>query len=437
MSARYIGFVKRLWAVTRDVVTLDTVFSLTRLHYLFLILLALFFFSNHESGVAFVLLLVFLTVLLGLLMTRLVIQELWGERRVPCRTYQEESIGVEVIVHNPSRFSVPKVLLCEHAPILGSRRFLTVDSLGGRSQVRFFYRVACEAAFGCYELGRMELVGSDFFGFYRTTRPFGVSQPFVLLPRLYSLSDIPLVGTLVRRPTCVPVGAGGEMNPVITGVREYRPGDPVSAIHWPSLARTGRAVVKEFESYAVPRTHVVCDLAFYDGAEWIYNGPCEIVFKVGLSLVQALADQRLSVSLAVADDDLVVRAVEPGIENMSSLLEWACLWKRVSYLSLPALLGRYAELVEVGDTVLCVVGTGAIDPLSRALSCLARLRELNARCVVFVVDFPVDEEVVSSTDLRLHLDGLGFPYCILGDPKTVEKDLREFASGRLQTLQAF
>jgi uncharacterized protein (DUF58 family) len=33
----------------------------------------------------------------------------------------------------------------------------------------------------------------------------------------------------------------------VAGVREYAPGDSFNRIHWPSTARAGRLIVKEFE----------------------------------------------------------------------------------------------------------------------------------------------------------------------------------------------
>jgi uncharacterized protein (DUF58 family) len=49
------------------------------------------------------------------------------------------------------------------------------------------------------------------------------------------------------------------MTPHAVGIREYLPSDPMKRIHWPSTARRGRFMVKEFEQPQAKRVVILLD----------------------------------------------------------------------------------------------------------------------------------------------------------------------------------
>ncbi|MEX0767600.1 MAG: DUF58 domain-containing protein [Microthrixaceae bacterium] len=101
---------------------------------------------------------------------------------------------------------------------------------------------------------------SDPFGLLRSTLSIGQSTSLLVLPHVWPLPD--LAGTLGQ------VNESGAGNSALfsgndaefSGLREYVPGDDLRGIHWPTTARLGQAVVRQFEPPWQRRTTVLLDL---------------------------------------------------------------------------------------------------------------------------------------------------------------------------------
>ncbi|MBI2864320.1 MAG: DUF58 domain-containing protein [Chloroflexi bacterium] len=99
---------------------------------------------------------------------------------------------------------------------------------------------------GRFTLGPVAISSSDPFGFFQGTRLVKETKTLLVYPSTVDLpgfeipgGDLPGEGRLHSRTH--------QMTPVASGLRDYQPGDAYNRIHWPSTARTGRLLVKEFE----------------------------------------------------------------------------------------------------------------------------------------------------------------------------------------------
>lgn len=68
----------------------------------------------------------------------------------------------------------------------------------------------------------------------------------------------------------------------VRGLRDFRNGDSIRHIHWPSSARQGRLLVREFDSESLPVFNLYLDLA----AKWHDRQQFELAVQVAYSLVQ-------------------------------------------------------------------------------------------------------------------------------------------------------
>lgn len=99
---------------------------------------------------------------------------------------------------------------------------------------------------GEYHFQGMIVTCTDFFGW--TIRQVKVDKPqiFLVYPKLYPVTTVPLKmqydqGTTVSLYSLI------KDTTMVTGVREYVPGDRFSWIHWKSFAKNGELRTKEFE----------------------------------------------------------------------------------------------------------------------------------------------------------------------------------------------
>jgi uncharacterized protein (DUF58 family) len=111
---------------------------------------------------------------------------------------------------------------------------------------------------GTYVVGPVELPRADPFGFCRRVKALGDPQVISVHPRCLRLKPLP---TGMSRNL---EGPSSDMSPQGTvtfhRLREYVVGDDLRTVHWPSTAKVGKLVVRQYVDTAQPYTVVLVDL---------------------------------------------------------------------------------------------------------------------------------------------------------------------------------
>jgi uncharacterized protein (DUF58 family) len=112
---------------------------------------------------------------------------------------------------------------------------------------------------GVYTLGPLTATLGDPFGLFRYSWRDTHARQIVIYPPLVRLP-----------PLLVPQGRRGglahadllqiNVTPSVGGLREYTPGDPPSRIHWPTVARTDKLMIKEFDQERAGAFWIALDL---------------------------------------------------------------------------------------------------------------------------------------------------------------------------------
>ena len=148
-----------------------------------------------------------------------------------------------------NRSFIPKLWLevRDHSTLPEHEVSRVISPLGGRKVQSWNVKTRCRQR-GRFRMGPLSLSSGDPFGLFRQTRTLAepAQAPFIVYPALVEVPDFaPQVGylpggdTMRRRTPYVTTN--------VAGVREYAPGDTFNRIHWPSTARLGRLISKEFE----------------------------------------------------------------------------------------------------------------------------------------------------------------------------------------------
>lgn len=122
-----------------------------------------------------------------------------------------------------------------------------ISPLGARKMHSWTVKTRCLQR-GRFTLGPIAIASGDPFGLFRRSR--ALEEPgeasFIVYPAIVEVPNFaPQVGflpggdTMRRRTPYVTTN--------VSGVRDYAPGDSFSRIHWPSTARMGKLISKEFE----------------------------------------------------------------------------------------------------------------------------------------------------------------------------------------------
>lgn len=173
---------------------------------------------------------------------------------------------------------------------------------------------------GLYHLGPARLSGSDPFGMFQFSRSIGEPTPVLVYPETVDLTGFALPGGQL---------AGGDRRrrgwhqttSHVASVREYRPGDPVRHVHWPSTARSGRLMVKEFDAEPSADLWVVLDLQADAQRGTGDESTEEYAVKIAASVGRHFLAQGRSVGLIAIGREHRIVSSDRGQRQLIKLLE--------------------------------------------------------------------------------------------------------------------
>jgi uncharacterized protein (DUF58 family) len=208
---------------------------------------------------------------------------------------------------------------------------------------------------GVFQLGPVFFHSGDPFGLFRHQRQLSGTSTLVVYPIAL---DLPRFS---RLPGDLPGGnLQGERvqftTPNVAGVRDYHPGDTFNRIHWPTTARHGKLMVKEFELDPFSDVWLVLDL---DEATLVGKGP-HSTEEYGVTVAASLAKHFLRENRAVGllSQGQVLTA-DRGPRQLLRMLELLAFVKPKPQPRLYELL--LAEQQRFGRTDCLVVVTGTTD----------------------------------------------------------------------------
>ena len=183
-----------------------------------------------------------------------------------------------------------------------------------------------------------------------------------------------------------------DVTPHAAGVREYTTGDTLKRIHWPTTARRGKLMVKEFEQdpqaevwlfldaekriqaqlpYEVPETQV--DALFFGKRPKFNLPPSTLEYSISItaSLAHYFILQKRAVGLVTAGRVYTVILAERSVRQESKILETLAFLEGDGRLSLAAVITAQAQQLPLGSSVILVTPSAsnelliAVDDLQR------------------------------------------------------------------------
>jgi uncharacterized protein (DUF58 family) len=343
------------------------------------------------------------------------------ERRTPAEVHQGDGAFVELVVSNPTRglragVVVDDTLLSPVSFDVGTLRPGERVELGG-------VRVAERR--GPQEGGTVALRSAAPFGVAERRRPAPAPASCLVLPKLWPLGKLPFVDATATSERALHSHPRRGAGPEYLSVREYRTGDSMRHVHWPSTARTGTVMVREFEEERTRRIAIVVDTVADAGDAWTpLDACCSAAASIALA---AAADGQGARLLVAGERDVEVAAHEDGRALLRRLAHLA-----PSGRSLAEVGPDLADALHGAETVVVVFPTWRANAASALVPALATLAAPGVRVVaVAVVLHPATAgrfamPAAEADDLLADLRRTGFETY----PWTPGEDLAEALSGR-------
>lgn len=222
-----------------------------------------------------------------------------------------EEIEMIEVLENRSRLPLPWIRLEAMLPVAfqfaGSadtvisegtvyQNHSSLFSLGGRTRIVRRHHMVCRQR-GRFQLDSASMSVGDLFGLARFNRPIRLQVAVTIYPAYLPVQHMPDAyrswqGEVETRRWI------NEDPFLITGVREYRSGDPMNQVHWGATARTGELQVYQHGYSADPEVMILLNLELN---EQMWNTVTE----------PAAAEYAISCA-ATAAADLIQRGMKAG-----------------------------------------------------------------------------------------------------------------------------
>ncbi|MEK7434106.1 MAG: DUF58 domain-containing protein [Cyanobacteriota bacterium] len=166
---------------------------------------------------------------------------------------EDDLIEIEVILENTSNRTISFLGVEEEELIKKNNQVLKVNgkkffiSILPKEKKSFFYQIKPDVR-GIYQFNNIKLVSDGPFGLFRYTKKIEIKDSLYVYPNVENLKNVDFVGNRnlgykVSSRTKSAVDSSLPMN-----IRDYKRGDPTKLIHWKSVARTNKLMVKELET---------------------------------------------------------------------------------------------------------------------------------------------------------------------------------------------
>ena len=155
-----------------------------------------------------------------------------------------DHIQERIAIENNSRFTAVWVKVIDHSKMPGYSTS-TVVSVQNQWYFHWFTKGICHQR-GIFTLGPTSLETGDPLGIFRVQIDYHETVTMLVVPPVVSLPEIEIAPG-GRPGEGKSTNTGLEQTIIAGGVREYRPGDSLRWLHWPTTARKNQPYVRVFD----------------------------------------------------------------------------------------------------------------------------------------------------------------------------------------------
>lgn len=282
--------------------------------------------------------------------------DMWMEEQSPVAQVGETLDG-SVYVHNNSVLPTGWVEIGQMSDMPG-HVCEGATRLPARGWEKWKTEAFCYAR-GVYTVGPLVARSSDPLGLFRVRRTYGAPVRIIAYPPVVELpyfrlpvADLSGEERVLFRPQARTSQA--------STIREYDHGDSLNRIHWPSTARCGQLMSKEFDSGRSSGIWIVLDLERENHTSTGMERTDEYSVAIAASLANLALTEERSVGLMAYGDQAYLMPLGDGAGQMSRILEMLALSKTEGDTPLSNVLSE--NTVKLGRSTSLLVVTASVAP---------------------------------------------------------------------------
>jgi len=303
-------------------------------------------------------------------------------RHLPKAATSGESIYVKIDVKNNSGFQEGPLKITDAA---GHSIF--IDELH-KGIISYNYDVLCEKR-GVYKIGPVILETADLLGIFNVKRQIDVYSELVVYPSTFSIKNLAISGGVPSFGGAASRISGDYEE--FYGIREHKIDDGLKKIHWPSTARLGELMVKQYEQSTTYKTTVVLDSCQGQYASWKTENSFEWAVKIAASISRYLIDRKIEVQFVAEADISLISQFASGQTHLFEIMELLAKVKTTGEATLDKVLDAYEKIIPSGSSAIVIFSRNT----PQIYETLARLRarRINVIPVIMSASDELSEEL--------------------------------------------
>ena len=299
----------------------------------------------------------------------------------------EDRLPVQLTVTNRSRWPALSLTLQDDFPADRDtqKRAVLERARAPDATETVPYTADCSRRRGGYAIGPLTAVSSDPLGIFSLRREFPVLSNLTVMPRLFSIDRLPLEGrsrwdSMGQRAS---LKAGSALN--FFGTRDYRHGDSLRFIHWPSTARQNRLIVKEFETDISSEVTILLDLHYYTLKGSGRETTLDYAVRIAASIARHAIHGANQVQVIGQGKELLHVPAGSGEFHLLTILDQLSKAAASGDTPLEDLLLSSIPLMNGGSTLVVVFNSVNLD-LTKYVNALTILRAKGIRILAVLID---------------------------------------------------
>ena len=304
-------------------------------------------------------------------------------RDVPSKIIEGELLNINLTLYNQGAYPLFNVELNDFLGCASKNRNINlfIDWLNPKSKFEENYNCICMQR-GKYAVGPIALTFYGLLGIVYARKDLGFKSPIYVYPRTFEIMKTPaLTKGYLPWFGLETIQSNGEDDEFF-GLREYKFGDPLKRIHWLSVARKNKLMVKEFQRCTFYQVTIVFVL---NKAEDIGRGKentSEYIIKIAASLTRHFIEKGICVEiLAHAGKLAKYYPSNKGKDYMEEIFKFYAEAKAESRITVDNFLYEYYNLIPHHSTLFVIITERNIDSIAEIL----HLRELDISIVALIV----------------------------------------------------
>jgi uncharacterized protein (DUF58 family) len=303
------------------------------------------------------------TIVISHVLPRHSISKVKVSRTLPPAAFEGDELEMSVSVENTGRTSRHMIEAVDFFPAAAPQLqnpMTFVARLPGGKKNKYSLRLECYRR-GEYSVGPIRISSAYPLGLsYAENSDQSSSHSLIVYPRIFPISQLALMprgGMSAGIDTLETTGGTEDF----FGTREYREGDSLRYIHWPSSAKHSRLIVKEFEMRASTEITIIIDLHRGSDVGEGKDTTLEYAVKIAASIAKYALEQGHGVQLIGYGRRTFIISYARGMSHLARILDALARVKADGNTPYPLAITRSADLLRDGGTAVLLFSGQSTD----------------------------------------------------------------------------